>query len=90
VATPQEPGRHLDPTFVGVLDFDENRATFRAHIPGYETPAARLSQPPKNGLTFQRDCLLESPTLPQGELEAIEQLEQLTLASNGWKIASRS
>ena len=35
---------------------------------------------------FRRDALLEYPTLPQGELERIEQLEQLRWLENGWKI----
>jgi 3-deoxy-manno-octulosonate cytidylyltransferase (CMP-KDO synthetase) len=35
---------------------------------------------------FRRAALLEFPTLPQGELERIEQLEQLRWLENGWKI----
>jgi 3-deoxy-manno-octulosonate cytidylyltransferase (CMP-KDO synthetase) len=35
---------------------------------------------------FRRDALLDYPTLPQGELERIEQLEQLRWMENGVKI----
>jgi CMP-2-keto-3-deoxyoctulosonic acid synthetase len=35
---------------------------------------------------FRREALLEYATLPQGELERIEQLEQLRWLENGWKI----
>jgi len=35
---------------------------------------------------FQRDALLEYPTLPQGDLERIEQLEQLRWLENGFRI----
>jgi 3-deoxy-manno-octulosonate cytidylyltransferase (CMP-KDO synthetase) len=35
---------------------------------------------------FRREALLEYATLPQGELERIEQLEQLRWMENGWKI----
>ena len=35
---------------------------------------------------FRRDALLEFPTLPPGELERIEQLEQLRWLENGFRI----
>src|SRR6267142_1594493 len=73
-----------------VLDFDENALYFsRAPIPwvrdtGSKTSARHLKH---LGLyVFRRDALLEYPTLPQGELERIEQLEQLRWLENGWKI----
>ena len=35
---------------------------------------------------YRRDTLLEFPTLPPGELERVEQLEQLRWMENGFKI----
>jgi 3-deoxy-manno-octulosonate cytidylyltransferase (CMP-KDO synthetase) len=35
---------------------------------------------------FRRDTLLEYPTLPPGELERVEQLEQLRWLENGFSI----
>jgi 3-deoxy-manno-octulosonate cytidylyltransferase (CMP-KDO synthetase) len=85
------PGDIMDPNVVKVvLDFDGNALYFsRAPIPwvrdtGMKTHARHLKH---LGLyVFQREALLEYPTLPQGELERIEQLEQLRWMENGWKI----
>src|SRR5438477_1312402 len=85
------PGDIMDPNVVKtVLDFEDNALYFsRAPIPwvrdtGMKTHARHLKH---LGLyVFQRDALLEYPTLPQGELERIEQLEQLRWMENGWKI----
>ena len=92
VAVPiRNPGDIMDPNVVKtVLDFDGNALYFsRAPIPwvrdtGMKTHARHLKH---LGLyVFQREALLEYPTLPQGELERIEQLEQLRWMENGWKI----
>jgi 3-deoxy-manno-octulosonate cytidylyltransferase (CMP-KDO synthetase) len=85
------PADIMDPNVVKtVLDFEDNAIYFsRAPIPwvrdtGMKTHARHLKH---LGLyVFQRDALLEYPTLPQGELERIEQLEQLRWMENGWKI----
>lgn len=73
-----------------VLDFDENALYFsRAPIPWVRDVAAKtvVRHLKHLGLyVFQREALLEYPTLPQGELERIEQLEQLRWLENGWKI----
>lgn len=73
-----------------VLDFEENALYFsRAPIPWLRDAKQniRVKYWKHLGLyVFQRDALLEYPTLPQGELEKIEQLEQLRWMENGWKI----
>jgi 3-deoxy-manno-octulosonate cytidylyltransferase (CMP-KDO synthetase) len=92
VAVPiRTPGDIMDPNVVKtVLDFDENALYFsRAPIPWVRDSAAKIhARHLKHlGLSgFQREALLEYPTLPQGELERIEQLEQLRWLENGWKI----
>ena len=92
VATPiKTPGDIMDPNVVKVvLDFDENAIYFsRAPIPWVrDTTSKTVVRHLKHlGLyVFRRDALLEYPTLPQGELERIEQLEQLRWMENGWKI----
>jgi len=85
------PADIMDPNVVKtVLDFEGNALYFsRAPIPWLrDTAAKRVVQYWKHlGLyVFQREALLEYPTLPQGELERIEQLEQLRWLENGWKI----
>jgi len=92
VATPiKTPSDIMDPNVVKtVLDFDGNALYFsRAPIPWVRDSAAHtvVRHLKHLGLyVFQRDALLEYITLPPGELEHIEQLEQLRWMENGWKI----
>jgi 3-deoxy-manno-octulosonate cytidylyltransferase (CMP-KDO synthetase) len=92
VATPvKTPGDIMDPNVVKtVLDFDGNALYFsRAPIPWVRDTAGKVLVRHLKHLglyVFQRDALLEYPTLPQGDLERIEQLEQLRWLENGWKI----
>jgi 3-deoxy-manno-octulosonate cytidylyltransferase (CMP-KDO synthetase) len=81
----------MDPNVVKtVLDFDNNGIYFsRAPIPWVRDTTSKIQVRHLKHLglyVFQRDALLEYPTLPQGELERIEQLEQLRWLENGWKI----
>jgi 3-deoxy-manno-octulosonate cytidylyltransferase (CMP-KDO synthetase) len=85
------PGDIMDPNVVKtVLDFDGNALYFsRAPIPWVRDSATHVAVRHLKHLglyVFQREALLEYPTLPQGELEKIEQLEQLRWMENGWKI----
>jgi 3-deoxy-manno-octulosonate cytidylyltransferase (CMP-KDO synthetase) len=87
----KKPGDIMDPNVVKVvLDFDDNALYFsRAPIPWVrDTKTDLVVRHMKHlGLyVFRRDALLEYPTLPQGELEKIEQLEQLRWMENGTKI----
>jgi 3-deoxy-manno-octulosonate cytidylyltransferase (CMP-KDO synthetase) len=92
VATPiQTPSDIMDPNVVKVvLDFDENALYFsRAPIPWVRDTNSGLEVRHLKHLglyVFRRDALLEYPTLPQGVLEKIEQLEQLRWMENGTKI----
>jgi 3-deoxy-manno-octulosonate cytidylyltransferase (CMP-KDO synthetase) len=92
VATPiKTPADIMDPNVCKVvLDFDENALYFsRAPIPWVRdaTSKLRVRHLKHLGLyVFRRGALLEYPTLPQGELERFEQLEQLRWLENGWKI----
>src|SRR5579859_7888898 len=85
------PADIMDPNVVKtVLDFDGNGIYFsRAPIPWVRDTGGKIQVRHLKHLglyVFQRDALLEYPTLPQGELERIEQLEQLRWLENGWKI----
>jgi 3-deoxy-manno-octulosonate cytidylyltransferase (CMP-KDO synthetase) len=92
VATPIKlPADIMDPNVVKtVLDFEGNALYFsRAPIPWVRNTAGKVQVRHLKHLglyVFQRDALLEYPTLPQGELERVEQLEQLRWLENGWKI----
>jgi 3-deoxy-manno-octulosonate cytidylyltransferase (CMP-KDO synthetase) len=92
VATPiKGPGDIMDPNICKVvLDFDENALYFsRAPIPWVRDTGSTVQARHLKHLglyAFRRDALLEYATLPQGELERIEQLEQLRWLENGWKI----
>lgn len=96
IATPCSAIAHsndvMDPNVVKVVrDFDGNALYFsRAPIPWVrDTSGAAASSHWKHlGLyAFRRDALLEFPTLPPGDLERIEQLEQLRWLENGFHIA---
>ena len=87
----REAGVLMDPNVVKVvMDFDSNALYFsRAPIPwlrdesGEHTP----SYFKHIGLyVYRREALLEFPTLPPGELERTEQLEQLRWLENGYRI----
>src|SRR5258706_1815774 len=92
VATPIKiPADIMDPNVCKVvLDFDENALYFsRAPIPWVRDTAGHVQARHLKHLglyVFRRDALLEYPTLPQGELERVEQLEQLRWLENGLKI----
>jgi 3-deoxy-manno-octulosonate cytidylyltransferase (CMP-KDO synthetase) len=85
------PAEIMDPNVVkAVLDFDGNALYFsRAPIPwvrdrGGPVHARHLKH---LGLyAFRRAALLDFPTFPQGDLERIEQLEQLRWMENGYRI----
>jgi 3-deoxy-D-manno-octulosonate cytidylyltransferase len=95
IATPcaaiTQPNEIMDPNVVKVArDFDSNGLYFsRAPIPWVrDTRATVAARHWKHiGLYgFVRDTLLEFPTLPPGELERVEQLEQLRWLENGFRI----
>ena len=85
------PAEIMDPNVVkAVLDFDGNALYFsRAPIPwvrdrGGPVHARHLKH---LGLyAFRRAALLDFPTFPHGDLERIEQLEQLRWLENGYRI----
>jgi 3-deoxy-manno-octulosonate cytidylyltransferase (CMP-KDO synthetase) len=85
------PSDIMDPNVVKVvLDFDGNGLYFsRAPIPWVRDRGGPVhAQHLKHlGLyAFRRAALLEFATFPQGDLERIEQLEQLRWLENGYRI----
>ncbi len=95
IATPcvaiSEPKDIMDPNVVKVVrDFDGNGIYFsRAPIPWVRDTAAKIAIRHWKHLGlygYRRDALLEYPTLPPGELEQVEQLEQLRWLENGFPI----
>ena len=95
IATPcaaiRQPNDIMDPNIVKVVrDFDGNALYFsRAPIPWVRDTAQTVAPPHWKHLgmyAFRRDALLEFPTLPPGELERVEQLEQLRWLENGFRI----
>jgi 3-deoxy-manno-octulosonate cytidylyltransferase (CMP-KDO synthetase) len=81
----------MDPNVVkAVLDFDGNALYFsRAPIPWVRDrgDAVRAHHLKHVGLySFRRAALLDFATFPQGDLERVEQLEQLRWLENGYRI----
>lgn len=87
----RKPADIMDPNIVKVvLDFDDNALYFsRAPIPWVrdrESPVHVQHMKHLGLYAFRRSALLDFPTLPVGDLERIEQLEQLRWMENGYKI----
>jgi 3-deoxy-manno-octulosonate cytidylyltransferase (CMP-KDO synthetase) len=85
------PAEIMDPNVVKtVLDFDGNALYFsRAPIPWVRDrkESVHAKHLKHVGLyVFRREALLEFATFPQGDLERIEQLEQLRWLENGYRI----
>jgi len=81
----------MDPNVVKVArDFDGNGLYFsRAPIPWVRDTTEKIAVRHWKHIglyAFRRDALLEFPTLPPGELERVEQLEQLRWLENGFRI----
>ncbi len=86
-----KPADIMDPNIVKVvLDFDGNALYFsRAPIPWVrdrDSPVHAQHMKHLGLYAFRGAALLDFPTLPLGDLERIEQLEQLRWLENGYKI----
>ncbi len=86
-----QPADIMDPNIVKVVrDFDGNALYFsRAPVPWVRDSAETVNAQHWKHLGlygFRRAALLEFPTLPPGELEHLEQLEQLRWLENGFRI----
>lgn len=87
----REPKEIMDPNVVKVVrDFDGNGLYFsRAPVPWVRETKEKVAVRHWKHIglyAFRRDALLEFPTLPPGELERVEQLEQLRWLENGFRI----
>ncbi len=87
-----KPEDIMNPNIVKVVsDFDGNALYFsRAPIPWVRDAGERVAARHFKHIglyAFRRDALLEFPALPPGELERVEQLEQLRWMENGYRIA---
>ena len=85
------PSDIVDPNVVKVVvDFQGDALYFsRAPIPWVRDEKLRVDAQHSKHLglyVFRRETLLEFPTLPPGQWERLEQLEQLRLLENGYKI----
>jgi 3-deoxy-manno-octulosonate cytidylyltransferase (CMP-KDO synthetase) len=96
IATPctaiGQPNDIMDPNIVKVVrDFDSKALYFsRAPVPWVRDRDESVVAGHWKHLglyAHRRDALLEFPTLPPGELERLEQLEQLRWLENGFRIA---
>jgi 3-deoxy-manno-octulosonate cytidylyltransferase (CMP-KDO synthetase) len=86
-----QPAEIMDPNVVKVVtDFDGNALYFsRAPVPWVRDAAGPVAARHFKHIgiyAYRRDALLEFPTLPPGELEHLEQLEQLRWLENGYRI----
>ena len=86
-----KPADIMDPNVVkAVLDFDGNALYFsRAPIPWLRDRSGPVHAKHLKHLglyVYRRAALLEFATFPQGDLERIEQLEQLRWLENGYRI----
>ena len=86
-----QPNEIMEPNVCKVvLDFDSQALYFsRAPIPWVRDTGDRVATRHWKHIGlygYRRDSLLEFPTLPPGELERIEQLEQLRWLENGFRI----
>jgi 3-deoxy-manno-octulosonate cytidylyltransferase (CMP-KDO synthetase) len=87
----REPSALMDPNVVKVvMDFDGNALYFsRAPIPWLRDASSEHTPHYSKHIglyVYRREALLEFPTLPPGELERTEELEQLRWLENGYSI----
>ena len=85
------PADIMDPNVVKVVnDFQGDALYFsRAPVPWVREESERVSAQHWKHIgvyVFRRDALLDYPTLPPGDLERLEQLEQLRWLENGYHI----